>query len=1422
MTFEPGRGGNCIEFTNTINGKRFGSDNPDYRYFGGDRVDKLNYRTTMNLPFQATLLKETPEMVQLALSRNDFPGDPYLAFSKIYTIRRDSAVVDVEYRYINRPQAMAERVLAPHFRQAFFVNDGETTCTIPEIAGPKQYTTGGNKDLFVENVTRPFAGCADSKGNGMAVEFDLRLLDQLYVWRGGVNRSTLELFFRQVNIPAGKEFKMTTSVFPFAGLTEVSGAGNGIAAQVTTAAVRLASAIKFAGLLEVEATWPDRAATIFSRLVLLDVGSVVSYPLDGAALSGAKSLRVTLKRNNELFFKADKPLSPDYKLSVEVDKIVAAALPQRGYKPEMTVATPHVPWAKEYHGGKISALFITGSEHSRELVELAQRMDIDVATAWISLSSSEMKWGRAAMFGAYTYDDANQEIAEQLAARKYDVIVMSSGLPKYLNRKNLGTIAGLLKSGVGVLMVAPESVPAEISDLIRLKIAKGEDDFSSWKIQNPGHPIVAGVSPELLQPGLRSRAQLLGGEAILADETGAPLLMADGRKVLMNVGSRGGLLPFLPLKYDQPEYDYYEFQFVPLIKSLLHAAGKLSPTSAKVTLTAEELSFGGGDQLLVTVTNLTSNRREEFTMAAGEKRKIAFGPGMNAVGYIVKKQGKTVDFGTLTKNVHPTCAIRNLTVDQEVYQENDTIRGQVSVEGAPEQIVVRLYDSFGRELANATAVKEFAIQIPEVSSRRMYVVAELYQGKQLQSRRRIAIAVMATDRSMAAYEIITSGDSCELRNNRAFYRDRMAKLRENFGVNVIRFWNVKRQASYNEHLEYGFGMDFPMMRGQRLVDFYKKFSEPYAKTGDKKYLHREPCFHNKKHYEKVMADMKERFQRLEKFSPVSYDFDDESSLSKWGDAYDFCFAPATLQAFRTELQKRYGTLDKLNAEWGTAFANWQDVEPMTTPEMRQKQRQSRNYAAWAEFRDFMDETYAAWHGEVSREARKCGITVPFDISGTSAGNAYNGLQWYRWAPFIDQASLYHGANQEELMRSFAKPGFRATPWFGYDQVGKNVAYQIWHDALLFRRGGASYYSTRSIMRPDYTMDRPAREFREATMDLRSGVGELLNMAADDPVDVLIHFSQASIFAAEAEERLPEFFGIRNGWVKLLNDSGLTFKFVAYADIEKGILERYHNRTLVLPDSIAISAAEAQAIRRFVQSGGRVIASGNVAIMNEKCRLLPAGQLDELFVRHPDRAFRVENPGNYVFATRTAAARRKLAPCLPQPTFKIRGEFAGCRLFPGHFENGDQLIGVVRESELRGNSQVELALPEKRYWYDVRSSRFLGQADHIKVALQPGDAAVYAALKAPLPAPKITAATVDKVVNYEVILPGSKNSTVFKVEILGPDGKPRFWYDRLLPATAGKARGAFRPALNDPPGRWKIRCTDRISGQVGEAEVVIGE
>ena len=1405
LVFEPGRGGRCTEFKLLHNSLLPGAEG-NFPFFGGDRMLRFNYRSTLAFPFKGEVLSASDDMVRLALTKEDLPGEPYLKFTRIYTLKRNSGNLQIDTVWHNRSESMAERVLSPHFRSSPFFRGQKSVYFIPEERGTEIYSAESGGDTFLPKVTGNFAGVSNGRGEGLAFEFDAAALEQLYMWRGGMDQSTLELFYIPSKIAPGKELTRRSYCFPFSGIERLDGAANGIAVQIEREKIKLYSSSELAPELEVSAIYGKDEKTLLKKLLLLPLGQLLEIPLPQADSKGLCALKVTLKNQDRLIFSALRPLAPQFRLSTP-PKIEKAENTELSHTISEAVKTPAVPWAKNWHKGKTKVLFLIDSTHGREIAELAQRMELEHHTLWLSMDEGTMKWGRNAMFGSYTFDDANRELSRLLKSEKFDAIVITCGIFGKISAPNANTITQAVKGGTGLLLVNPRNT-GKFSALFPASGNGRMVPFARWR-QLREHQILSGTLTEQLLPGEATPFPVRNAERLLVSENNIPLLQlftaGKGKCALFGAGSGGGMLPFLPRQYQLPDYDFHELQFVPLIKALLYISNKLPQTAAGVKVTGSTLVFHGGDTIEVRAINLTSGAEKTLHGKAGSPITVPLAPGSNIFHCIIRKNGKCVWFGSTASVTAPTGKIEKIILEKDFFQKGEKITGQVKYTGTAQKIILSLIDSFGRVIVRGEG-ESFALPLEENSSRRMYVKAELFHKGVLQSSEKIPVKVKI-DQPMAAYEIIGTSDNGDKKLHRAFDTRRWQLFRKIFGIRVVRHWSAPayRQVLFEEQLRHGYAGDFPMITGQRLKNFFKDFSEPYARTKDKKYLQRTPCMHDEAHFKKTVADMKERFSRLKGFSPVSYDFDDESSLSKWGNPYDFCYGPLTMKAFRQELKKRYVTLDKLNASWGTAFADWEKVLPMTTEEIRTFAAKSKNYAAWAEFREFMDAAYSAWHSAIAAEARKAGIKVPLDISGTSKGNAFNGFNWYRWSKFIDQASLYHGADEEELMRSFAKSGFRATPWFGYGQFDSSHEYRLWCDALLFRQGGASYYSSWSMLRPEYTLDEAPKKFERATRDLRQGCGELLKLSKPVQPDVLIHFSQPSVYAFSAEERLPEFVGSRSGWIRLLTDCGLSFDFIAYAEIEEGKLQNHPCKTLILPSSVALSPKEAAEISRFIRRGGRVIASGTPGAMNEKSTLLARPLLADAPV------IKVDDPGNYPFSPREKVHRAKISTHLPSPGTAFSGDMSRTRLFAYHLGEKGKLYGILREADAQGKGKITLKSADSRFWYDVRRSRLLGRGRELPLEIVPAKAVMIASLKTQLPRPLLSLKQSERKIFWQISLPKCSETTVFNVEVLTPAGEVYELYSLLAPAPGGKAQGCFRPALNDPKGEWRVRCTDRISG-----------
>jgi hypothetical protein len=153
-----------------------------------------------------------------------------------------------------------------------------------------------------------------------------------------------------------------------------------------------------------------------------------------------------------------------------------------------------------------------------------------------------------------------------------------------------------------------------------------------------------------------------------------------------------------------------------------------------------------------------------------------------------------------------------------------------------------------------------------------------------------------------------------------------------------------------------------------------------------------------------------------------------------------------------------------------------------------------------------------------------------------------------------------------------------------------------------------------------TFSRSGRDLGEVFRALRfQGIGRLLMDAERLDDGVAVHYSMPSVHAAgilghhdrgEARKGGTSFPANRDGWVTILDDLGLSFRFVAAPQVEEGALRG--KRVLVLPYSLALSDREAAEIRRFVEEGGVLLADGAAGLFDEHVAWRETGALDDLF------------------------------------------------------------------------------------------------------------------------------------------------------------------------------------------------------------------
>lgn len=434
-------------------------------------------------------------------------------------------------------------------------------------------------------------------------------------------------------------------------------------------------------------------------------------------------------------------------------------------------------------------------------------------------------------------------------------------------------------------------------------------------------------------------------------------------------------------------------------------------------------------------------------------------------------------------------------------------------------------------------------------------------------------------------------------------------------------------------LYWNWGQAKPVFRAQY---------ETFARERDRRVFQKKACLNDPKVIDGIRTRIDELMDSLKDVRDLSlfYDLRDEPSVTSFLLASDLCFCEHCLTRMREWLKAQYGTLASLNAEWGTQFSSWDAVEPLTTLEaLDRRDAGTLNFAPWADHRQFMNWTFARTFDEMTQRIRRHDPEALCGPCGTQCPSVFGGYDFSQIVAPTGWVEAYEFGCSVDCYRSF-KPRreFPILKTSGLGGGADAVRLTLW--TYVYQSGG---YSGTIIWNAHIMVDvesealppkSGAEQLRDIFAELRAGVPRLVQRTDEISSPVAVHYSHASInadFITSVPNRPVSVAGFENdrslscksrvGWWNLLEDRGLRPVFISSQQIEAGELLKRGLKVLILPRSIAISDAEAAAMREFVEQGGVLAADSYAGRMDEHCREREAGILDDLFgVKRADRSY----------------------------------------------------------------------------------------------------------------------------------------------------------------------------------------------------------
>lgn len=866
----------------------------------------------------------------------------------------------------------------------------------------------------------------------------------------------------------------------------------------------------------------------------------------------------------------------------------------------LEVETPHTAWARPLKGGPIRLLAVPTVSEGRTLVELAERLSLDLTTVSIDPSWDINKWtmsfGRD--YGAraergnlnliYSYLEA-----ELTGPKHFDAILLpvNHGWNQFMPRTREALLRRV-NEGAGLVLIRP--MDHEISPL--RPVTTGEPVGDSATVE-PGKP--------------ESGAWVKGDSHYITQ----PIPVAE-----------------FPFEY----VENYRYQASPDAQVLVSNASGTPVIAVRKQGKGRVIAFGYANS---GISWLLPQSAKGFV--APEQWEAFYALLVRGLIYAAGREAD--DAGAWKVPVPParTNQIQALVASKTLIAEGDTVN--VSWAGAG-NARVDLVDGFDRVIARAEGSGRVTLKAGRALTHSGFLIA---------GDAKLPITFASSNREWKDYEVIMPWYGPP--SLQPWIPALDAQFRR-VGITTL------SSAQRNFRIIASAGLHDVFGVYAYRSDAYAKRKAAYAETKDKKYLTRNVILQAPDFDRNLRGDLNARIGKLAPLKPLAYYLADESSLTTYTDAFDVGWSPEALAGFRTWLRREYDSLPALNASWGTSFTNWAAVVPMTTKEAQRHGNYApwSDHRVYME-REFIDALRKA--RDIVREidpgapSSISGTQVPTAHNGANWYEIDQIMDYLQPYSGGNQDAMHYLFRPGILLTGFTGYGLTG-PALHHEQwerlfYGHTGASIFWHYTILnpdltLSEQGKELAEAFGKIQSGIGRIFMNSKVREDGVAIHFSMASIRGAWIQDGkiLPVIANVNRTSKNYVDLVKR-------RDEWVKALERQGIQFRFLATPQIESGELAKY--KVLILPYSIALSDAEARAIEAFIARGGTVYADEQTGRMDERCHWRPASLFaagHKGILRQAPGPIRVEPafpfPGPYLTTVREFGSSR-LIGALPKDT-----------------------------------------------------------------------------------------------------------------------------------------------------------------------------
>ncbi|MCF6174898.1 MAG: beta-galactosidase [Victivallaceae bacterium] len=877
----------------------------------------------------------------------------------------------------------------------------------------------------------------------------------------------------------------------------------------------------------------------------------------------------------------------------------------------MDYKTSHLDWAGSPVGGAIKTLFIVSRSGSREVIEVAQRMKLDFkAVTVFSANKFTLESIYENSVAGTTFSEKKQELLEKLKLR-YQLFVMGNLDFDILPTEAKFKLLKQVKAGAGLVFVYPRKT-------------KLEKLFSHTA---PGRTVMLSLVAKLGLP--KQAAKQYDGQLLNSFYFGR------GRIAVINYKDNHeskyeGLSLTARNSYSRLWWAEYENNLVLVLRAMKWAAGGDSDIQLSCPQLADSPLLDQQAQTirLKTVNQGRSSGRLELRL------RNEYNEVLKTATAEIDGKNNTVEFElpTLLKGQYYLDAV----VKVQDYVDNFgyfafTVKSPVKVQLVTPSESVRYHAPVRAELKLNKVVPNGSVIISlfDLPYQREWYRKVIPLNGQKNISINIADYYLPTIAGYLKCTVVQDGKNILNVEKTVFFPDYRLEeyLQMTWTCVSEKYLAPIYAAQVVDRLGWRAGLERPTPGGrngrgaallnQRFVPYViriglkkgkkgeviqsdwsylppAKRNEPAQLGGDQSFVRPE--------VKQLWADaIRHRVENLPKYGPAIYNLGDENFFS-----YDAGFGKYDTPAFRIFLKQKYGSIAKLNLEWGSAFADF-SVVPHYTQKMAKEQK---NFPAWFDHRQYMEKMYADIHHFLAREIKKYDPDAKVGAEGSVPGDleqTIKGLEY--WGP-------YSNLVMDEVLRSIGGDKIRMLWWGGYvgSHGGRNdYPIPLWKDLLTGNVNGNSWFfsfagKAQSGIAADMSFPKYMQKLLPFLDELKNGLAQLLIATPLEPQGVAVLWSHASNSAKLLDERFINPANSAGDFIRFCYRNGINFDFLTASMLDK--LPNY--KVLFLFGISAVDKATAEKISAFVRNGGTVIADMNPGVLNEFLRPMKQNQLAELF------------------------------------------------------------------------------------------------------------------------------------------------------------------------------------------------------------------